>query len=167
MNTQRTCPSCGKPVAADAPQGLCGECLMKGGMATTAGPAAGGSGFVPPSVDEMAQLFPQLEVLELIGHGGMGAVYKARQPGLDRLIALKILPPYPGTDPGFAERFTREARAMARLNHPNIVVVYDFGQVGNLHYFIMEYVDGPNLRQVEQSGKLTPREALQIIPQIC
>jgi serine/threonine protein kinase len=165
MDTQRTCPSCGKPVAADAPQGICPECLMKAGMGSTINAPASSVGFVPPSVHEVAQLFPQLEVLELIGHGGMGAVYKARQPTLDRLIALKILPPYPGT--GFAERFTREARAMARLNHPNIVVVYDFGQVGNLHYFIMEYVDGPNLRQVEQSGKLTPREALQIIPQIC
>src|SRR6185437_14628812 len=80
-------------------------------------------------------------------------------------------------------RFTREARALARLSHPNIVGVYDFGTVPRpfgvvdeksetgkmpvLHYFIMEYVDGPNLRQVEQAGKLTPREALQIIPQIC
>jgi hypothetical protein len=115
----------------------------------------------------------------------MGAVYKARQPGLDRLIALKILPPQAGADSGFAERFTREARALARLNHPNIVAVYDFGRVrlpqpvasaaigsatasaANLHYFIMEYVDGANLRQIEQAGKLSSREALQIIPQIC
>jgi predicted Ser/Thr protein kinase len=167
MNTQRTCPSCGKPVAADAPQGLCGECLMKGGMASTAGGPGGATGFVPPSVHEIAQLFPQLDVLELIGHGGMGAVYKARQPGLDRLVALKILPPRPGSDPGFADRFMREARALAKLTHPNIVAVYDFGQAGGLHYFIMEYVDGPNLRQVEQSAKLSPSEALKLIPQIC
>lgn len=69
--------------------------------------------------------------------------------------------------PGFAERFTREARALARLSHPNIVAVHEFGQVNGLHYFIMEFVDGVNLRQLEQSGKLSPREALQIIPQIC
>ncbi len=139
---------------------------MKAGFASTAGPSSPGP-FVPPGVPELAQLFPQLEVLELVGHGGMGAVYKARQPGLDRLVALKILPPRPGNDPGFADRFTREARALARLNHPNIVAVYDFGQAGGLHYFLMEYVDGANLRQVEQSGKLSPREALKIIPQIC
>ena len=140
---------------------------MKGGMASTVGATGAPAGFVPPSVHDVAQLFPQLEVLELIGHGGMGAVYKARQPGLDRLVALKILPPRPGSDPGFADRFTREARALAKLSHPNIVSVYDFGQAGGLHYFIMEYVDGPNLRQVEQSAKLTPPEALKLIPQIC
>ena len=103
---------------------------MKAGFGTASGTEGGGNaGFVPPAVETMAKLFPQLEILELIGQGGMGAVYKARQPGLDRLVALKILPPRPGSDPGFAERFTREARALARLNHPNIVAVYDFGQV--------------------------------------
>jgi len=69
------------------------------------------------------QSIPQLEILELLGQGGMGVVYKARQPQLDRLVALKILPPAAGRDPSFAERFTREARALARLNHPNIVSV--------------------------------------------
>ncbi len=156
---------------------------MKAGFGTASGSEGGGdASFVPPSVEAMARLFPQLDILELIGKGGMGAVYKARQPGLDRLVALKILPPRTGNDPGFAERFTREARALARLSHPNIVGVYDFGQVSgagvppaaggtqpitSLHYFLMEYVDGPNLRQVERAGKLSPREALQIIPQIC
>jgi len=158
---------------------------MKAGFGTASGSAGGGdAGFVPPPVEAIARLFPQLEILELIGKGGMGAVYKARQPGLDRLVALKILPPRTGSDPGFAERFTREARALARLTHPNIVGVYDFGQVSgagippasgagspqpitSLHYFLMEYVDGPNLRQVERAGKLSPPQALQIIPQIC
>ena len=168
MNTQRVCGSCGKPVGEDAPQGLCPECLMKAGLGSVAGTAgAGDSGFVPPDVHTIAQLFPQLEILELIGKGGMGAVYKARQPTLDRLVALKILLPRSGTDPGFAERFAREARALARLSHPNIVAVYDFGQTQGLHYFIMEYIDGPNLRRVEQASKLSPKEALQIIPQIC
>jgi serine/threonine protein kinase len=204
MATTRTCPSCGKPLAADAPQGICPECLMKAGFGTASGTeASGAAGFVPPPVETMARLFPQLEIVELIGQGGMGAVYKARQPVLDRLVALKILPPRPGSDPGFAERFTREARALARLSHPNIVAVYDFGQISGagvspanppnvgpataseasplaphpsslppqptspLPYFIMEYVDGPNLRQLERAGKLSPREALQIVPQIC
>ena len=116
---------------------------------------------------EVAELFPQFEILELLGHGGMGAVYKARQPALDRLVALKILPPQASDDSGFADRFTREARALARLSHPNIVAVHDFGQAGGLHYFVMEYVEGVNLRQLEQAGKLSPREALKIIPQIC
>jgi predicted Ser/Thr protein kinase len=140
---------------------------MKAAMASTApGPSSAG-GFEPPSVPEIAKLFPQLEILDLIGHGGMGAVYKARQPGLDRVVALKILPVRAKNDPAFADRFTREARALAKLSHPNIVAVYDFGQAGSLHFFIMEYVDGPNLRQLEATGKLSPREALRIIPQVC
>src|SRR5690242_2275609 len=111
---------------------------MKAGLGSADGTAgAGEPGFVPPDVRTIAQLFPQLEILELIGKGGMGAVYKARQPTLDRLVALKILPPRTGTDPGFAERFAREARALARLSHPNIVAVYDFGQMQGLNYFIM------------------------------
>src|SRR5438552_1059171 len=115
----------------------------------------------------MARLFPQLEIIALIGKGGMGAVYKARKPQLDRLLALKILPPQAAAGPGFGERFNREARALARLAHPNIVAVHDFGQVNGLPFFIMEFVDGLNLRQLERAGKLSPREALQIVPQIC
>jgi serine/threonine protein kinase len=122
---------------------------------------------VPPPVADIAKLFPQLEILEFIGKGGMGAVYKARQPNLDRLVALKILPPAAASDPGFAERFNREARALARLNHPNIVAVHDFGQAGTLHYLVMEFVDGGNLRQIERAGRLAPEQALAIVPQIC
>ena len=77
------------------------------------------------------------------------------------------MPPQASGDAGFAERFTREARALAKLSHPNIVAVHEFGQVGSLHYFVMEYVEGLNLRQLEQAGRLAPREALKIIPQIC
>ncbi|HEY5909978.1 MAG TPA: protein kinase, partial [Verrucomicrobiae bacterium] len=80
---------------------------------------------------------------------------------------LKILPLDTAGDPGFAERFTREARALAKLSHPNIVALYDFGRVDGLHYFIMEYVDGLNLRQLETAGKLSPQEALRIVPQVC
>jgi hypothetical protein len=97
----------------------------------------------------------------------MGAVYKARQPHLDRFVALKILPPDTANDSAFAERFSREARALARLSHPNIVAVHDFGQSGGLYYLLMEYVDGVNLRQAMRSGRLTPQAALQIVPQLC
>ena len=123
--------------------------------------------FQPPSLEEMSRMFPQLEIHALIGKGGMGAVYKARQPALDRLVALKILPPQVASGPGFAERFNREARALAKLVHPNIVAVHEFGQMSGLPFFIMEFVDGLNLRQLERAGKLSPREALQIVPQIC
>ena len=94
-------------------------------------------------------------------------MYKARQPALDRLVAVKILPPEVAEDPGFTERFTREARALAKLNHPNIVSVHDSGQVDGLCYFVMEFVDGKNLRQVLKEGTLKPRETLAIVPRIC
>ena len=124
-------------------------------------------GFVPPEPEDLDKRFPQLEILELLGKGGMGAVYKARQLGLDRLVAVKILPPEIGADPAFAERFTREARALAKLSHQNIVSVFDFGQTDGQYYFIMEYVDGANLRHLIETGGLEPEEALAIVPQIC
>jgi predicted Ser/Thr protein kinase len=163
------CPSCGKTLPAGAPQGLCPECLIKSGFKTGTAPDGSGAtrGFTPPAVEELRPLFPQLEILELIGRGGMGAVYKARQPALDRLVALKILPSTIAGDPGFADRFNREARALARLQHPRIVLVHDFGIAGGLHYLVMEYVDGPNLRAVQRSGRLAPAQALRIVPEIC
>ncbi len=171
METQKICPNCRKPLPPDVPLGLCPECLIKSGFPTEGGGGvsgeAAGARFVPPPVEEIARLFPQLEILGLIGKGGMGAVYKARQPALDRFVALKVLPPAVGSDPGFAERFNREARALARLNHPNIVAVHDFGRTGPLHYLLMEFVDGTNLREVEHAGRLSPEQALAIVPQIC
>lgn len=169
METKRVCPSCQKTLPPNVPLGLCPECLIKSGFNTGTEPGNPGkeSGFVPPPVEELRKLFPQFEILELIGKGGMGAVYKARQPTLDRFVALKILPPGAADDAGFAERFNREARALARLNHPHIVAVHDFGQAGGQPYLLMEFVDGMNLRQVEQTGRLTPEQALEIVPQIC
>lgn len=120
-----------------------------------------------PPPTEIAAHFPQLEIIELLGRGGMGWVYKARQTKLDRVVALKLLPPDRDGDPSFAERFQREARALARLNHPNIVAVFDFGQAGPYFYFVMEFVDGANLRQLERARRLSPEEAIAIVPKLC
>jgi serine/threonine protein kinase/nitrous oxidase accessory protein NosD len=162
----KVCPSCGKPLPAGAPAGLCPACLLAQGMQTDAEISGGTTRFVPPPLDEITQLFPQLEVMSLLGAGGMGAVYKARQPALDRMVALKILPATGGGALS-EERFNREARALARLSHPNIVAVHEFGRAGNLHFFLMEFVDGANLRQLQRSQLISPKQALQIIPQIC
>ena len=183
MARERHCSHCGGQLPADAPQGLCPQCLMKLGLPTgsegdeAACPdtpadaptsAAPPGGFIPPEPAELAEQFPQLEILELLGQGGMGAVYKARQKQLDRLVALKILPPQVGQDPAFAERFTREARSLAKLGHSHVVTVHDFGETeAGLYYFIMEFVDGTDLRRVIQTGNLSPSEALAIVPQIC
>jgi hypothetical protein len=183
MADKQHCGQCGTEVAPDAPQGLCPQCLIKLGLPTgvQAGPArenAGrgatrtqhtGSGlFVPPDPEELDEQFPQLEIIELLGQGGMGAVYKARQKQLGRLVALKILPPQTGQDPAFAERFNREARSLALLNHPNIVTVHDFGHTSEgLYYFIMEFVEGTDLRQVLHGKQLSTAQALTVVPQIC
>ena len=213
------CPQCGTPLPSGALAGLCPACLLKMGVAEDTVTDAKQSTFSPPAVAELAPLFPQLEILELIGKGGMGAVYKARQKQLDRVVALKILPPGIGDAPAFAERFAREAKALAKLNHPGIVTLYEFGvaagilpavepgfQPGgktagrcegvkksgaavsadanpdgkmppstaggtptatSLYYFLMEFVDGVNLRQLLHAGRVSPREALAIVPQIC
>jgi tRNA A-37 threonylcarbamoyl transferase component Bud32 len=120
---------------------------------------------LPP--DQIAPHFPQLEILECLGRGGMGVVYKARQKTLNRLVALKLLAPERVGDAKFAERFTREAQALAALNHPNIVTIHDFGQAGGFYFLLMEFVDGLNLRQLLRMRKFTPEEALTIVPPLC
>jgi hypothetical protein len=125
------------------------------------------SAWVPPDPAALAGIFPQLEVLRLIGRGGMGAVYLARQTHLDRQVALKILAPERAGDRRFAERFAREARAMARLQHPHIVTLHDFGQAGGWAYLVMEHVEGATLRQVMATGRLSPSEALALVPPLC
>ena len=128
----RRCPRCG----AELPSGgVCARCaagLLQAIQTEMPSEAGGRRAFTPPPVAELAPLFPQLEILELLGRGGMGAVYKARQKELDRIVALKILPPGIGDEAGFAERFAREAKALARLNHPGIVTIHDFGRVDGL-----------------------------------
>jgi tRNA A-37 threonylcarbamoyl transferase component Bud32 len=177
MTAENQCPHCGKPVPATALGGICPECMLKAGLSAETG-EVGPDGTVvakpssrpPPRVEEIAPHFPHLEILECLGRGGMGAVYKARQPKLDRLVALKILtrghdPKI--TDSEFAARFQQEARALARINHPDIVAVYDFGETGGYHYLLMEFVDGLTLRQLLQTRKLSPEQALSIVPKIC
>lgn len=173
MNTIKTCPSCRKPLTADAPDGLCPVCLAKAALPLGMDPGpesqaeSGRIRFQAPSVDEIARLFPNLEILDFIGQGGMGAVYRVRQKELDRMVALKILPPDLGADPAFADRFAREARALAKLNHPGIVAIYEFGRTDGLFFFLMELVDGVNLRQLLSMGRISPREALAIVPPMC
>jgi tRNA A-37 threonylcarbamoyl transferase component Bud32 len=158
MNTMKKCSTCGTLYEGD----LCARCVAGFAQSPT-NPTA------PPEELPLkaGQTFRGLEILELIGRGGMGVVYKARQPALDRLVALKILPKRMATDPDFQNRFIREAKALASLNHPNIVSVYDFGADAGLFFFAMEFVDGTNLRQILRDKTLKPEQALKIVPQLC
>ena len=122
----------------------------------------------PPSVEDMAKLFPNYEILGLLGRGGMGAVYKARQTMLDRLVAVKLLPLEISVDQDFADRFVREARAMARLHHPNIISVHEFGKTSEGHlFFVMEYVEGANLYDIIHQVGLDGSQVLSILEQVC
>ncbi|HVW00983.1 MAG TPA: serine/threonine-protein kinase, partial [Planctomycetaceae bacterium] len=175
MTESTTCPQCGSPLSAQALHGICPRCLLQAGFESRPISPAGsneeatyvGGSPAAPQPEEVAALFPQLEILELLGRGGMGAVYKARQRDLHRIVALKILPPELARDPAFGERFVREARALASLNHPHIVTIYDFGQTQGVYYLLMEYVDGVNLRQAQQAGKIEPEQVLGIVSQVC
>jgi serine/threonine protein kinase len=163
---ESNCPKCGTPIPEDAPQKLCPKCVFSG-VPTTSADRPHRAKTSPPSVAQVAEQFPELEILELIGFGGMGAVYKARQPKLDRLVALKILSHDLAEDPAFEERFSREARVLARLNHPNIVTVFDFGSNGPFCFLLMEYVEGVNLRQAMRAGSFTPAESLALVQDVC
>jgi serine/threonine protein kinase len=166
--TSTTCPKCGAAIPPEAPQGLCPKCLLQqASFPTETGAITRHGRPAPPNRDELAGAFPHLEILELIGQGGMGFVYKARQPKLDRLVALKILAQPLAEQTHFAERFTREGRTLAKLNHPNIVTIHDFGQAGPFFYLLMEYVDGVNLRQAMKAGAVNATQALAIVPRIC
>jgi serine/threonine protein kinase len=121
----------------------------------------------PFTAAALASLFPDLKVLEPIGRGGMGLVCKARQIKLDRLVALKLIRPELAQHPAFFDRFSREARAMARLSHPNIVMIHDFGETGGVFHLVMELVEGTDLRQRLLRGALEPRSAILLALQIC
>ena len=158
------CPHCATPLPTGALAGLCPACLLKMGAAADTVTEAKQAAFNPPTVAELAPLFPQLEILELVGKGGMGAVYKARQKQLDRIVALKILPPGIGNEPAFAERFAREAKALAKLNHPGIVTLYEFGvAAGILPAVEPGFQPGGKgvdvLERVENSARVPPRWA--------
>ena len=167
--TAPTCPDCGTALPADSPRSLCPACLLRQALAsrTVVNGDARNSSKPPPTPEEIADKFPQFEILECLGRGGMGVVYKARQKSLNRLVAIKILAPDREHEPRFAERFAREAELLARLNHPHIVTIHDFGETGGLFYLVMEFVDGVNLRDLLRDGKLEPKQALAIVPPIC
>jgi len=165
--TESTCPKCGAALTNDAPQGLCPKCVLAEAATLPEATNSPIGRTPPPAIEEVAPHFPDLEILDLIGAGGMGAVYKARQPKLDRLVALKILSHDLSADPAFAERFTREAHVLARLNHPHIVTVFDFGTAGPFCFLLMEFVDGVNLRQAMRTGGFTPTDTLALVQDIC
>ena len=117
---------------------------------------------------ESVLLNNRYQLLELVGSGGMAAVYRGMDTLLQRQVAVKVLREGFASDPSFLARFQREARAAANLDHPNIVTVYDVGQDGNRHYIVMEYIDGQDLKTlIRRKGRLYVNETLDIAVQVC
>jgi Tol biopolymer transport system component len=106
------------------------------------------------------------EILALLGAGGMGEVYRARDTRLQREVAIKIIPDALANDPVARGRFETEARAVASLSHPNIIAIHDVGQDGTMAYAVMELLDGRTLRELLTDGPLPPRKAIDVAPRI-
>ncbi|MBK7874319.1 MAG: serine/threonine protein kinase [Planctomycetes bacterium] len=170
MTTPKTCPRCGTAYEpARSPHGLCLKCLIAVGMRDEGEVIVtqGAPRETAPPLDAIAPLFPELVLEEFVGQGGMGFVYRARHPELDRKVALKLLARANASDPSFVERFRREARTLARLSHPGIVTIFDSGERGGWCYLVMEYVEGANLRHLMRAAKIEPKQALSIVSQVC
>jgi predicted Ser/Thr protein kinase len=139
-------------------------------LSPTASMAPAWQSWQPPAVMELRAMLPQYEIQGFLGRGGMGAVYQGRQVALDRTVAIKILSDDLGTtDPSFVERFKNEARAMARLSHPGIVTIYDFGETPQgLLFIVMEFVAGTDVQKmISASKRLPPDRAMNITAQVC
>ena len=123
--------------------------------------------FIAPQPEQLSELLPAFDFQSFIAQGGMGAVYKARQKSLDRDVAIKILPREFGNDPEFRASFETEAKAMAKLNHPNLIGVYDFGSIDGMPYIVMEYVDGSSLYHSAWGKVIAPEQAVALVKAIC
>ena len=113
-------------------------------------------------------LIENYEIIEQIGRGAMGAVYKARQVSLNRTVALKILPPKLASDKNYIVRFLREAKLAAKLNHENIIYVIDVGESQGVYYYAMEYIQGRTVKEmVESDGAFSERQTVEVALQVC
>jgi predicted Ser/Thr protein kinase len=161
MTTEIRCLQCAESFPAHVVEqfgGMCPACVA--GFAELPNPA-------PDNALDSGSVFGRYEIVNVLGRGGMGVVYLARQTGLDRLVALKVLSPRLAADQDFVNRFSHEAKALARLSHPNIVAVHDSGVEAGLPFLAMEYVDGENLRVLLRKRRLDPERAIAIVPQLC
>jgi serine/threonine protein kinase len=150
------CQTCGNAIAADAPSGLCPICLLRTAI------EHGSSQALAPLLPKL-HYFGDYELLEEIARGGMGVVYRAKQLSLDRIVALKMMRPGLLSSESEIQRFLSEARTAASLRHPNIVAIHEAGEFDGLHYFSMDFVEGPNLSEIVRAGALSPAEAARYV----
>jgi WD40 repeat protein/predicted Ser/Thr protein kinase len=163
---EKSCVKCGVALPADAPQGICPRCELEGALALLHGqaaPVAATQGATQDSTPLPPRRFGNYELLEEIARGGMGIVYRARQVGLDRIVALKMMLAGQFAGKQVVERFHAEAAAAAVLQHPNVVAVHDVGVEDGQHYFSMDFVEGSNLTKFVGQRPLGPSKAARYV----
>ena len=155
------CDVCGEPLKGQGVEGTCQSCLLVQPLSALWDPRE------PPSAEEIATLLPRFEIHDMLGRGALGIVYLATDTQLKRSVAIKAMAANPD-NPEFAQRFAREASVMARLNHPHIVTVHDYGTADTLHFLVMEWMEGGTLEdEMGDKRKLPPSRAVDVTGQIC
>lgn len=158
-----TCTECGSPIPGNAPGGCCPSCLLAlAGIRLTAG-GAGIPDLSPAAHESAGSILGDYEILELIGEGGMGVVYKARQRKLGRIVALKMIRSGPRASEMEIERFRGEARAAASLQHANVVAIHEIGEHEGTLFFSMDFVQGESLAEAVRGNTLSAERAARYV----
>ncbi len=157
LGSARTCPDCEQPISPAAPEGLCPGCLVRSSCSKLLLPSPGVENFAGQ------RSFGDYELLEEFGRGGCGVVFKARQYGLNRTVALKLLASGPASSRDFVHRFHTEAAAAAHLEHPNIVPIYEFGEHEGAYFLAMRFLEGGTLAMRISRSRPTPAEAARCL----
>src|SRR5512146_2293115 len=142
---------------------------VAGSVSRTRAPSAGGSGMgSAPLLEVGTVLADRYEILAVLGEGGMGAVYKAQDRELDRVVALKTIRPEMASSADMLARFKQEVLLASQITHPNVIRLYDLGEAPGIKFVTMEYIEGEDLRGLlVEKGKLLPAEAVEIVRQVC
>lgn len=158
---QQVCRECGRVFTGAAVLGQCPSCLMAAALAPhQIQTDTAGKRLADPTSSDLEKIFPELEIVECLGKGGMAAVYKVRHRTMDRIAALKILLVDPLDDPIMADRFAAEGDILKSIDHPHVVRGFAAGERAGFLYLLLELVQGPSLRQVIQSGQIVPATAI-------
>src|SRR6266581_2927261 len=163
INATRVCPKCGSTVFADAPQGFCSVCLFKTGLASLDNE---NDEAFEPTIARMLKDFGDYQLLEEIGRGGQGVVYRARQKSLNRIVALKVIGLAHWATEAHVKRFRMEAEAAAHLDDPRIVPIYEIGERDGACYFSMKLIEGGQLDKIIGSELMPGRKAAELMAKL-